>query len=189
MTWANAKIKRIYVGTNLVYPIWKPSSNTQIYMPLNWNANDYSWNWKNGTASNITWDSWWKWWCASFNGSSSYISFPSLTTTSNTTINCWIKTTMSGTGEIIQLCTSTKSLEIYVSSWKSQLVLYNNWQTAYVVTGTSSLSMDYSNNRIWLHTNWHSNPYSWYIDNLIIESKTWTLDEVQDFYNTNKSNY
>lgn len=192
-----------------------------IYYKLNWNANDDSWNWKNGTASNVTWDNWWDGGCASFNGSNSYISIPSLSTPENTTMNCWIKTTMSVAWEIIQLCTSTVSLEMY-AYWTTQLVLWNNWQTAYVVTGTktvndwnwhnvcltrswasyiiyvdweldvawmSGLSMSYTNNRIGLHTNGSTNPYSWYIDNMILESRTWTEDDVLNYYKWTKGNY
>jgi len=221
------KIKRVLIWQNWeekqIYPAgWKPWENTIAYYPLNWNANDLSWNGNNGTASNITWNSWWDGGCASFNGSNSYISIPSLTTPSNTTINFRVKTTQSSEWEFIQLCSSTQSFEVRIISWKARLELWNNPQTPYQITGsttindwvwhnicstkdwtsyilyvdwtqdstgTSSFSMSYSNNRIWLHTNGSSIPFNWYIDNMIIESKARTAQETADYYNNTKSNY
>lgn len=50
---------------------------TKCLYHLNWNANDSSWNWNNGTATNITRVWWLIWnWCASFNGTSSLITIP-----------------------------------------------------------------------------------------------------------------
>ena len=38
-----------------IYPSkWKPNANTLIYLPLATNANDYSWNWNNGSTTNLT---------------------------------------------------------------------------------------------------------------------------------------
>ena len=60
------KIKRIYVGTNLVYPTWKPNSNTIAYFPLKEDVLDHSWNWNNaswnpnsftGGVANYSWNS------------------------------------------------------------------------------------------------------------------------------------
>lgn len=212
------EIKNIYIGE----VTWKPWENTLVYYKLNWNANDESWNGNNGTASNITWDSWGDGGCASFNGSNSYISIPSLTTPSNTTINLRTKTTMSAEWEFIQLSTSTQSLELRIISWKARLELWNNpyspyqltgsktindwvrhnicvvknW-TSYTVyvdwvqdtTGTSSFSISYTNNRVWLHTNGSSIPFNWLIDNMIIESSVWDSDYITNYYNSTKSNY
>lgn len=39
---------------------WKPDSHTILYWKLESNANDYSWNWRNWTASNISYETiWW----------------------------------------------------------------------------------------------------------------------------------
>jgi len=86
MTWANAKIKRILVRPNWVeeqvYPrSWKPdSSRTLLYLPLESDATDYSWNSVSTTPSNITY--WTLWWvnCAIANWSSSIITFGEILT-------------------------------------------------------------------------------------------------------------
>ena len=67
------KVKKIYQWSNLVRPKWKPWANTILYLPLKENSNDLSWNWNNGTATNITY-SWNK---AVFNSSgTSLINLP-----------------------------------------------------------------------------------------------------------------
>lgn len=76
------------------------SSTTRALYKLNGNANDSSWNWNNGTATNITWV-WWISWngAASFNGSSSYITLPSTAINNITswTISVWVKRNTIGT--------------------------------------------------------------------------------------------
>ena len=47
------KIQRIYVGTDLVRPSWKPWANTIAYYKFNWNLNDSSGN--NRNLSMYTW--------------------------------------------------------------------------------------------------------------------------------------
>ena len=47
------KVKKIYVGNNLVRPVWKPNANTLAYYQFNWNLNDSSWNSRN--LSMTTW--------------------------------------------------------------------------------------------------------------------------------------
>ena len=43
--WTSGELKNAYIGE---YG-WKPWANTIAYYPLEWDANDYSWNWWNGT--------------------------------------------------------------------------------------------------------------------------------------------
>jgi len=46
---------------NMVYKKkkgWKPWANTIAYYPLKENSNDLSWNWNNGTDTNITYSDW-----------------------------------------------------------------------------------------------------------------------------------
>lgn len=137
------KVQSRLIWTTKVRPSWwKPWANTVAYYPLNWNANDYSWNGKNGTASNITWNSWWDGGCASFNGSNSYINVPALSITNNLTISCWIKTTQSSIWEIIQMVNSawTQSFEFRVSSWKLNLWLWNSWYSEQGWNSSSSIN-------------------------------------------------
>ena len=93
------KLKRILiypdgVTEKQVYPAWwKPWANTIAYYPLNWDANDYSWNSRNLTATDITYNtlsSWLK--VAYLNWSSSYaiINNQSISM-SECTLNIWIK--------------------------------------------------------------------------------------------------
>ena len=37
---------------------WQPWANTLVYLPLATNSNDQSWNWNNGTDTNITYTDW-----------------------------------------------------------------------------------------------------------------------------------
>lgn len=37
---------------------WQPGENTLAYLPLKENSNDLSWNWNNGTDTNITYSNW-----------------------------------------------------------------------------------------------------------------------------------
>ena len=82
------KVKKIYVGANLVRPKWKPWSNTVAYYPLTENANDYSWNWYNATNIWATFSSDW----AYFWTYDKRISLPTMTIWQIATINLWVKT-------------------------------------------------------------------------------------------------
>lgn len=46
------KVKKIYVGTNLVRPVWKPNTNTIVYLPLN----------STNTKNDIEWHTTAQWW-------------------------------------------------------------------------------------------------------------------------------
>jgi hypothetical protein len=100
MTWANAKIKHIYVWENLVRPVWKPWNNTIFYYPLETNINDYSWNNRNWTIQ--VWSlsyttSWWTKNVAQFNWNTIF-SIPNIAWTYSTyTFNVWCKPTSTNT--------------------------------------------------------------------------------------------
>ena len=71
------KVKRIMVGDKQVRPSyeWTPdASRTLLYLPLESNATDYSWNSRSTSPSNITYANLWWVMCANANGSSSKIS-------------------------------------------------------------------------------------------------------------------
>ena len=54
------KVKKIYVGDKLIYPMWKVNDNTILYLPLENNATDYSWRSISTTASWISYTTiWW----------------------------------------------------------------------------------------------------------------------------------
>ena len=71
------KVKRIMVWDKQVRPAWwtPDASRTLLYLPLESNATDYSWNSITTTPSNVTY--WTLWWvtCAIANWSSSIITF------------------------------------------------------------------------------------------------------------------
>ena len=74
--------------------LWAGSDTTKLLCHLNWNANDSSWNGNNWTASNVSRVGWKVGGgAASFNGTSSYISFWYDAPTSNWTYSYWIKPT------------------------------------------------------------------------------------------------
>ena len=219
------ELKNDYIGE---YKWWEPWSNTLVYYPLNWNANDLSWNWKNGTASNITWNSWWDRGCAYFNWNS-YISVPSLWTNANITISFRMNSTENivnwwdfimiwgyvwSSNNAITLMTYSKKLNIQTRTTNHNLDMVSTvnicdwiwhyitviatWSTAiwYIdwvsnVTNTNSYYTlpPLTNIRIWMHTWWSANKYTWYIDNMIIENRQRTAQEIQDYYNNTKSNY
>ena len=54
------KVKKIYVGDKLIYPMWKVNDNTLLYMPLESDALDRSWKGRTTSPSNISyWTLWW----------------------------------------------------------------------------------------------------------------------------------
>lgn len=65
-------LSEIYVWDKLVRPSgWKPWANTLLYLPLESDTKDYSWNWRNVTNSGtITYNTiwWWKWATGGSNG-------------------------------------------------------------------------------------------------------------------------
>lgn len=207
---------------------WTPWENTLLWYQLNWNTNDSSWNWNNWTASNITWNSWWDWWCAYFNWNS-YISVPSLWTKSNITISFRMNSTENitewwdfiiiegsvwGSNNAITLYTGTKRLALQTWITWHRVDQYStvnicDWTWHYItVTATWSTAIWYidwvknitntnsyytlpplTSIRMWMHLWWSANKYTWYIDNMIIESRLRNSEEVSDYYNSTKSLY
>lgn len=80
---------------------WKPWTNTVLYLPLESNCNDYSWNWYNWTWNSASYTtSWTTKNVAYFNGS--YIDLSTFRITEdNTTINVWVKSTSTNTWQEI----------------------------------------------------------------------------------------
>jgi hypothetical protein len=155
---------------------WKPWANTLWYRPLNWNANDLSWNWNNGTASNITWDSWWDGGCAYFNWNA-YIDIPSLENTTTRTFSFWVKCASNASGDFLFAGdNSDKNLTLMASSWKINTQIWKSW----IGSPTRWITNNYSTATVWDGT-WHhivvtinSNVYTTYIDGVQDNSCTWS---------------
>lgn len=107
---------------------------------LNWNSNDTLWvnNWTDTSISYVTW---YKWQCASFNGSTSIIKLPasSIRPTWNFTVNAWINTSNTWTYKAIAQTYSQLSPSI---SWYRLLVNNLNkveflsWKNTWYVLNT-----------------------------------------------------
>ena len=96
MTWANAKIKRIYVGEFLVYPRpYTPNSNTLLYLPFDWNLNNNQW--KTITWSWIAYQKWWVNKVVNLTSTSGSITWPwnlmSSVWTGDYAVSLWVKPT------------------------------------------------------------------------------------------------
>lgn len=70
--------------------LWAGSGTTKALYHLNGNSSDSSWNSNNGTATNITWVDGKFGQCASFNGSSSYITIPDSASLDITQWTIWV---------------------------------------------------------------------------------------------------
>jgi len=71
-----------------------PRRGLVLDLPLNWDAKDYSWNWHDGTPTDVAWvetNIGYQSKCASFNGSSSYVVSPLQLYNSSFTISMFVK--------------------------------------------------------------------------------------------------
>ena len=104
---------------------------------LDWNTNDTSWNWKNGTATDVSWvdaERWYisKW--ASFNGSSSYIDLWNKMTDAYYWISVWANITDNWNrrrfvdfGE-----DSWSDWQFVISKYQdTNKIMYRNWKNDY----------------------------------------------------------
>lgn len=165
------KVKKIYVWDKLVRPAWwQPWANTYMYWELVSNANDTSWNNRNGTVNGtVTWNNWavfnWSW----------QVSSPINSMPSNFTISCWTNKTQSSTSE-----------QVLFAKWWSYYetdrfgMYYNNSWNLYVRQATASL------NWTWLLV-WNFGYNTW---NNVVFTKTWTTITVYaNGTQTNQFNY
>lgn len=241
MTWANAKIKRIYVWENLVRPVWKPWSNTIMYLPLEKDWNDYS-----GNNHNLTWSwtpaytiSWWTKQVTSFNGSTLWMINSLSWSYTNYTFNVRAKPTSYSNAHLLWNANASSwqdniyltwchtsypiwwnhdfGFQYRVWSW-SYTVLYwtanrtlnawynfcvigsSSWVTWYVngtqiftTSASSAIKLVSWQNDIWWFyridqwTKWDY--FNWYMSEFIFENKTWTAQEISEYYNDTKSKY
>jgi hypothetical protein len=87
-SWTEKELQNAYIGE---YPErWQPWANTLAYYPLTQDANDYSGNNRNWTASNVNYTalSWVD--CAVFNGNNSKITWNWGLWVSDITISAWV---------------------------------------------------------------------------------------------------
>jgi len=75
---------------------------------------------------------------------------------------------------------------VWISDW-SKMELYVNWQ---LEASWSNTLYAWSQLKIWwrLWGSW-SEHFTWYVNEIILEDKARTAQEVQDYYNQTKSNY
>lgn len=232
----SSEVSAVYVWTTKVRPSgWKPWSNTIAYYPLNWDANDYSGNWHNGTTTNVTYTTlsswkqvasytqnnsrlkilaiWWayqkittsiwlKWdwtlsnyvsriWCLDWNNNWRTLFQPRRTKT-----NDWGNLALSTYNWSTE---NNKSLWVSPSNWTNLVVVFDSWTLYWYVNWIykgqlsswfTSWTMSLSYN-CWIGSepdnsqNW----WGWYMSEAIIENKTRTAQDIQDYYNLTKSNY
>lgn len=153
------KIQKIYIGSNLVRPKWKPDSNTLAYYPLKTDFNDASWNWNNLTNSNVTLTTQWGVACAYFNGSNAAAVCSVDLSISSATFNVWInKSRNNGNERFITVTKTSPDSELWLITTKTN-VGNVNW-VAYI---GGDIASGYNNTGIanwtWMHvvyTIWES---------------------------------
>ena len=197
---------------------WQPWANTLAYYPLKNDCNDYSWNNRNGTGSNIQFI----WGYAYWNGSDSTMS-STITNDSNKTVSLWVKWDSPNEWDFVASCWNSQGGSYYhqsIAVWtgiKWAVTVKNsrdyvsnssvsNTRTHICVTFTSGNSKLYVNGEYqWANTYTYSslstnftlfsrynaswNFFKGYLSNVIVESSIWTDQEVADYYNLTKSNY
>lgn len=116
---------------------WKPGSNTLLYWPLTENANDYSWNWNNGTAySSVSFSSNWAYFSwSSYN--TNFIDFPS-------SFYPWTSFTVS----------------LRIKKWENnrELRMFSDWWPSYRRILWALTSSWYTNLLFW---NWSTSQSEW----------------------------
>ena len=154
------KVKKIYQWTNQVRPTgWTPGSNTLVYLPLDWDANDSSWNWNNGTVSSNSWSYSWQ-----------YISWSS-----------WRKCFYSS------LWATTSELAWWVVSWTyASSAIRSNPRTVSIWFKSTGQTAQWSWQWIW-NRSW-STQWEWFwLFSSISWNKFWILRYYSDPYITKSS--
>ena len=145
------KLKRILIHPGWVEKQvrpswWKPWANTYMYWELVSNANDTSWNNRNGTVNGtVTWNSWavfaWSW----------QISSPINSMPSDFTISCWVNKTQNSTSEQVLFAKWWSSNE-YQRFW----MLYDGSWNLKVRQGTSSSGWTWLSVWNYWYNTWHN---------------------------------
>ena len=199
------KIKKIYVGTNLIRPMWKPWANTIAYYKLKSNTNDTMGTY-NLTNSWITFGSLWGVVCANFNGSntSAQWNFYSFWTT-DLTASAWGYPTSNNQWVWWQIWNYTLVMNSknWVVDWTSAPTPLNTWTNiVFTVTwgklkiysnGTLYLDTSFSTNVTWTLYLWknneNGNKFSGWLSELIFEKVAWSVAQIKDYYDWTKGGY
>jgi len=160
------KIKKIYIGNNLVRPAWwKPWSNTLLYLPFNWNYNDESWKWTTLTlaSGSIAYSTTTQW--EQYANISSWVILSWLT--SNFDINNW-------TNSQWVYLTSTWVVVWWYAWWPNQTSVpwsENNWYWTGIIFDSNAKILLFKWN--WdIQTNVQITRNAWH--NIIITQWSWT---------------
>lgn len=163
---------------NITTEFWRqPSANTLLYMPLNWDLLDYSWNNNNWTASwTISFQTVWNRQYAQLDNSAiSLTSFPVWTWTPNShTVAWWVKMSSSWVCSAFYMWTD--------SNWRRYNLVFNYWTSSFmhimdcywnpdVPLSSSMWSRQYAwqwacfiytrNKSTWYHTLYLNNVQTW----------------------------
>ena len=149
---------------NCVYwwPVHKrePWVNTLAYYPLEVDVNDYSWNWRNWTNSNVTFSDW----VAVFNWTNSEVTFSNASwqrPTTNFTISVWARA--------LSWDHNTYNRNYYIVSKKYEGMQYYR-QSIY------EISLSYNNKTfVWGINNWDSRSVTPWNTNVAISLNDWHL--------------
>jgi len=130
----SGELKNAYIGE---YIPWTPdASRTLLYLPLESNATDYSWNSVSTTPSDVTYASLWWVMCANANGSSSKISInsdviPNWATAGTISAIVYLKSWTSNDSRFIEYNRPNAFFWLNYNSWYA---VYCVWQTGVVTT-------------------------------------------------------
>lgn len=202
------KIQRIYIGTDLVRPKWKPWANTIAYFPFSSDAIDVT---GNNTLTN-SWTQDWLW--------RKFTSASSITTPSWTVayVNYRIKINAYPSGNNATCLSNQKGMGYYPSHNSAGLkkkifVWYNSSFSAWTVTfqPTTWTWHNISYGYDWTKTIYSIDGTTWTLYNgsgynfgnqfdvsqgnnitiskLILETVAWTAENILDYYNQTKWNY
>ncbi len=106
-----------------------PRRGLILDLPLNWDAKDYSWNWYDGTPTDVAWvetNIGYQNKCASFNGSSSYVDcWTILNWISNFCISFWYNSKNASQWKYM-------ISQAWSNSWDKIFAVYENWSSSFV---------------------------------------------------------
>ena len=144
---------------------WKPSANTLLYMPMETNLTDMSWNWRTASWSNISFTTLWWISCASWNGSNSKVSITPLWFCDYNNDTYWTVSMLIYLRSISTSWVYTKALEFAVQNktlfmfWWSQINWWlNQWLHVVRTWNKNTWEVKYYIN--WEYKEWFNDSYS-----------------------------
>ena len=76
----------------------------------------------------------------------------------------------------------------YTKNSKTQNI-YVNWGNTWTRTATYTHTLPSLKFCVWWDSSWSDLRWTWYMNEVIVENKAWTADEISNYYNWTKSNY